>query len=94
VTGIRWSANDHRRIPKNYPEPPTPREIRALKAVQDGSPLTEAAEKLGITAPALGSILSGVYARLLVKDMGGHHLSQDRRAMAIKICKQNGWWET
>jgi hypothetical protein len=73
--------------------PPTPREICALKAVEDGSSLTEAAAKLGITAPALGSILSGAYARLLVKDMGEHHLSQDRRTMAIKICKENGWWD-
>lgn len=92
MSRINWRPEDHRRIPKNYPEQPTPREIRALQAVEDGSPLTVAAPKIGLTAPALGAILSGVYARLLVKDMGSHHLSQDRRAMAIKICKREGWW--
>jgi hypothetical protein len=92
VTRIRWSADDHRRLPKSYPEPPTPREIKALRAVQDGATLTEAAKELRITASALGSILSCVYARLLIKDLGSHHLSQDRRAMAVKICKEQGWW--
>jgi DNA-binding NarL/FixJ family response regulator len=74
-------------------ERPTPREIRALKAVQDGAPLSQAATGLGLTSRALASILSAVYARLQVKDRGGHHLSQDRRRMAIEICQQNGWWD-
>lgn len=90
---VRWKPEDHRRIPRNYPTRPTTRELNALKAVEDGSPLTVAAPRLGITAPALGSILSAVYARLNVKDMGEHHLSQDRRRMAINICKREGWWE-
>lgn len=92
MTRINWNPNDHRRIPKSYPEQPTPREIRALQAVEDGSPLTVAASRLGIPVSSLGSILSGVYARLLVKDLGVHHLSQDRRRMAINICKREGWW--
>lgn len=71
---------------------PTPREIKALKAVENGDPLTRACKQLGITAPALASILSRAYTRLGVKDLAHHHLSQSRRALAIKICKHEGWW--
>lgn len=91
---VNWKPDDHRRGPWRHPEPtkPTPREIKALQAVQDGASLTVAGERIGLSAPALASILSTVYGRLKVKDRSEHHLSQSRRAMAINVCKRNGWW--
>lgn len=91
---IHWREDDHRRDPGRHPEPerPTEREIKALLAVQDGSSLAVAGARLGLSAPALGSILSHAYDRLKVKDLARHHLSRDRRELAIKICKDHGWW--
>ena len=89
-----WRSTDHRRVPRMYPMKPTPRELAALRAVADGSSLTKAAPDLGLTASALGSILSCLYERLVIKDLGEHPLSQDRRRMAVNICKREGWWDT
>lgn len=87
-------TGSHRRDPGRHPDPerPTPREIKALKAVQHGAPLAVAAKQLGITRQQLGHILSHAYDRLKVKDMGQHHLSKERRSMAIDVCIRNGWW--
>ena len=71
---------------------PTPREIRALKAVEDGSSLAVAADRLGIPRPALASVLSGLYLRLGITTRSPHRLSTDRRRMAVNICKREGWW--
>lgn len=91
---IKWKPDDHRRDPWRHPEPtrPTPREIRALQAAEDGVSLTVAGARIGLTAAAIGSILSGVYDRLKVKDLSEHHLSQSRRTKAIKVCRDHGWW--
>lgn len=91
----RWRApNDHRRLAHRHPDPerPTPREISALRAVEDGCSLTVAAQKLGIRREQVAHILSCVYDRLKVKDLSSHHLSHDRRAAAISICRREGWW--
>jgi DNA-binding NarL/FixJ family response regulator len=91
---ISWKQKDHRRDPGRHPGPeqPTPREIKALQAAEDGSSLTVAGARMGLSAAAIGSILSHAYDRLKVKDLAGHRLSQDRRAKAIKVCKDHGWW--
>lgn len=75
-------------------ERPTPREIKALVAVADGAPLSEAARDLGWQTGHLAHVLSCVYTRLGVKDLPAHRLSHDRRHAAIRICKQRGWWPT
>lgn len=73
---------------------PTPREIRALKAVESGRSLTEAGKDLGITAAALSSILSRIYVRLGLPHVTSTvHYSHDRRRAAIRICKREGWWD-
>ena len=92
---INWKPDDHRRNPGRHPAPerPTPREIKALQAVQDGVSLTVAGARMGLTAQGIGSILSHAYDRLKIKSVPVHHLSQDRRALAIAICKRNGWWD-
>jgi DNA-binding NarL/FixJ family response regulator len=91
---INWKENDHRRNPGRHPEPerPTPREIRALQAAEDGSSLAVAGARIGLSAAAIGSILSHAYDRLKITKRWTQHLSQERRALAIKICKRNGWW--
>lgn len=91
---VHWRPDDHRRDPGRHPEPeqPTPREIKALKAVEDGSSLSQAGKKLGLSSHALGAILSHAYDRLKIKDLASHRLSQERRALAIKVCKDHGWW--
>jgi DNA-binding NarL/FixJ family response regulator len=91
---INWKKDDHRRDPGRHPEPeqPTEREIKALQAVQDGVSLTVGGARMGLSAPAIGSILSHAYERLRVKDLHKHHLSQDRRHLAIKVCRNHGWW--
>ena len=71
---------------------PTPRELKALRAVADGSSLSEAAQKLETTTSRLASVLSCLYLRLGITNRSSHHLSQDRRSMAIKIGKKEGWW--
>jgi hypothetical protein len=73
---------------------PYPKQLEALRTVADGCSLTEGARRMGIKSPALGALLSGAYSRLKIKDLGGHHLSQDRRRIAVNICKREGWWDT
>lgn len=73
---------------------PYPRQLEALRTVADGCSLTEGARRMGIPSASLGALLSGAYSRLKIKDLGCHHLSQDRRQMAISLCKQKGWWHT
>jgi len=91
---INFRKDDHRRDPGRHPDPerPTPREIRALQAAEDGVSLAVAGARVGLTAAAVGSLLSHAYDRLKIKDQGSHHLSQDRRRMAVNICKREGWW--
>lgn len=71
---------------------PTPRELRALMAVADGCSLAAAAHRLDKPVPWLAHVLSRAYTRLGVKDFPCHRLSHDRRRLAIRICKTNGWW--
>jgi DNA-binding NarL/FixJ family response regulator len=93
---INWKKDDHRRNPGLHPEPerPTPREMRALHAVQDGVSLAVAGARMGLSAAAIGSLLSAAYDRLKIKDLGKHHLSRNRRDLAVRLCKKNGWWES
>jgi hypothetical protein len=83
------SARQRRNPPTGRP---TPREIKALKAVQDGSPLSVAAARVGMSTTSLGSLLSVVYRRLGIRRSAVHRLSKDRRRMAVNICKREGWW--
>lgn len=77
---------------------PYPSQLAVLRAVADGSSLTEAGRKLGLDHQDVSARLSGCYDRLGVKDpetfeeMREHHLSPWRRAKAIKVCKEHGWW--
>lgn len=83
-------GNRKRSDPK--PWKPYPVGLAALHAVADGSPLTRAAEKLGVTAQVVSTRLSVTYDRLGIKDDARHnHHSHDRRYTAIKICLANGW---
>lgn len=71
---------------------PTPRELRVLKVVADGIPLTEAARRLEVPVGYVSHVLSCLYRRLGIKDIGAHPQSHDRRRLAVRICKTNGWW--
>lgn len=71
---------------------PTPRELRALMAVADGCSLAAGAHRLGRTVGWLAHVLSRLYTRFGIKELPGHRLSHDRRYMAVRICKANGWW--
>jgi DNA-binding NarL/FixJ family response regulator len=92
---IIWKENDHRRNPGRHPDPerPTPRELKALHAVQDGVSLAVAGARMGLSAQAIGSILSHAYDRLKIPKRWSQHLSQERRYEAIRICKDHGWWD-
>jgi len=67
---------------------PTPREIRALKALSDGATFTQAAETLGIPRGTLADAMSRLYARLGLQ----HQPSQYRRQLAVMIGRREGWW--
>ncbi len=73
---------------------PTPREMRVLRAVEDGCSLKVAAERLGIPVSQVSHILSSLYTRLKIKDLStSYHTRKDRRRMAVSICKREGWWD-
>ena len=76
------------------PWKPHPRQIEALVIASEGVPVTEIARRMGVTPPAVGSILSGAYSRLGItwENTPGHHLSHARRQAAVRLCKIHGWW--
>lgn len=73
-------------------ESPTPRELKALKAITD-LPWVKAAESIGVPPSELGSILSRLYRRLGITNYSTRQTT-DRRRMAVNICKREGWWES
>jgi len=80
--------------PGPKPWKPYPRQMEALRALADGSSLSEAGQKMGgITAQAVSSLLSHAYSRLRVKDIPHPHHSTVRRDWAIRVCREHGWWE-
>jgi DNA-binding NarL/FixJ family response regulator len=71
---------------------PTPREMRVLRATADGCSLKVAAERLGIPEQQVAHILSHVYRRLFIPDLG-YARRKERRQLAIDICVANHWWQ-
>lgn len=76
------------------PWKPYPSQLEALRAVADGCSLSEGGRKIGLEQQDMASRISSLYTRLGITadNAPGHHLSQHRRWVAIKICKDHGWW--
>jgi len=74
------------------PEPPptlTRSQMRVLRAVGDGRPLSVAAVDLGMTPAGLASRLSEIYRRL-----GVAHLARgERRAAAVRVASAHGLFD-
>ncbi len=73
---------------------PYPKQIETLVAAADGASIGLIAMRLGVPPTQVAQRLSDAYTRLGVKDIPSHRLSHVRRAAAIKICKDRGWWPT
>lgn len=70
---------------------PHPRELEVLRAAAGGAPLTEVARITGLPRTRVATLLSECYAKLGVKDIPCHHLSQDRRQAAVQVARDRGW---
>jgi DNA-binding NarL/FixJ family response regulator len=72
---------------------PTPRELRVLVACADGCSLQVAAARLGEPwdDQRVSCVLTHLYRRLKIQDRG-YWGRKERRQLAVRICKANGWW--
>lgn len=70
---------------------PAPRELEVLRAAAGGASLTEVARLTGLPRGRVAALLSECYAKLGVKDVPCHHLSQDRRCVAVQVAAERGW---
>lgn len=70
---------------------PTPREIKALRAMAEGNaPIREVAQLMGVPVGTLSNTLSALYKRLGI-DRRAVHYTEARR-IAIEMGKREGWW--